>query len=75
MRAWPPGAVPWQYENMPRGQLLPRTTLNARVVAAVRLAQDNRDAVHPAPRPPCVRTLQLTDEEYTPPGARSRLFS
>ena len=57
--------MPWQYVDMPRGQVLLRSTFNARVAAAVRIVQEKREAVMPSPRTPDDARQMLTSEPYT----------
>ena len=64
LRAWPKDGVPWQYVDMPRGQMLPRSIFNARVEAALRIVEEKREAVMPSPRTPDDARKELTPEQY-----------
>ena len=64
LRTWPKGKVPWQYVTMPRGQALPRSLFGARVAAAVRLVEEKRNEVLPAPRAPDAAWVSLTDKQF-----------
>ena len=63
LRAWEEGAVPWQYGDMPRGQVLSRSLFNERVAAAVRLVQHHRHTVL-GTGPDGAQTC-LSDDEFT----------
>ena len=62
LRTWPQGEVPWQYVDMPKGQVLSRTAFNERAVSAARLILRQREAVLRA-GPQGART-RLSDDQF-----------